>query len=78
MSGNVVQFPSIGDAITPEEEQDHLDDLHSRLVHALMTKQRIPDRIRMVLSIDDVMFLCELIEQKLGPEWFADSETDLE
>ncbi len=74
MASNIVSFPAKrdDDATSQEEWEDHLIDLHDRLVQAMVFKQRIPDRIRMVLSIDDVFELCRMIEQEIGPEHFSE------
>ena len=53
---NVVKFPSIHPDHdgTPQEEWDRmLVDLHSRLTRAMM-RNRTVDRIRVVLTIEDV------------------------
>ena len=67
MSGKVIEFPFR----TPEQwHQDSLFDLHCRLAEALAKDRKQIDLVRMVLSIDDVMNLCQLIEDKIGPRFF--------
>lgn len=65
MSADIVPFP---DEWTPEQQEQDLLDLHQRLSQALLLG---PDPT-VQLSIDDIMQLCELIEQRLGPDWFDD------
>jgi len=56
---------------TPEQwHQDSLFDLHCRLSDALAKDRKQIDLIRVVLSIDDVMNLCQLIEDKLPVRLF--------
>ena len=73
MIGNIVQFPK-QDGMKVEEWHDDLLVLHGRLSAALAKDRKQIDSIRLVLSIDDVMNLCQVIEDKLGPEWFSDEE----
>jgi hypothetical protein len=71
--GKVVQFPDPrGASMTEDEWQESLLDLHDRLCSALTKERKQIDNIRMVLSIDDVMGLCQLIEDELGPDCFSD------
>lgn len=72
MIGKIIQFPNAhGDGLTLEQWHDGLLVLHGRLMDALTKERKQIDSIRMVLSIDDVMDLCQVIEDKLGPEWFS-------
>lgn len=72
MSGNIVQFPDVhGDGLTPEQWHEGLLRLHERLSAALTKDRKQIDSIRVVLSIDDVTDLMQVIEDKLGPEWFS-------
>jgi hypothetical protein len=68
---NIVQFPFDG-ALSVEQWHDDLLELHGRLAAALAKDRKQVDLIRMVLSIDDVMDLCQVIEDKLGPDRFSD------
>lgn len=71
MSGKVIQFPGQSDGPrTPQQWHEDLLDLHGRLSDALAKDRKQIDLVRMVLSIDDVMDLCRLIEDKLGPRFF--------
>lgn len=73
MSDNVITLPVVRierDSDTEEEWNNYLLFLHGRLSGALTKDRKQIDNIRMVLSIDDVMSLARLIEEKLGPEWF--------
>ena len=73
MSDNIVPFPDVhGEGLTLEEWHEGLLALHQRLSAALLKKRKQMDSIRMVLSIDDVTDLMQVIEDKLGPEWFLD------
>jgi hypothetical protein len=73
--GNIIPFPDAqGDGLTLEQWHKDLLLLHQRLSAALTKERKQVDSIRMVLSIDDVMNLCQVIEDKLGPEWFSDEE----
>lgn len=73
MTGNIVKFPDVhGDGLTLEQWHEGLILLHQRLSSALSKERKQVDSIRMVLSIDDVTDLMQVIEDKLGPEWFSD------
>lgn len=73
MIGKIIQFPDPrGDGMTPEQWHEGLLFLHGRLMGALAKDRKQIDSVRMVLSIDDVMDLCQVIEDKLGPDWFSD------
>lgn len=68
MSAEIIPFP---DGWTPEQQDESLFDLHTRLMEHLAHDK--PDKGEgLVLSIDDVVQLCELIEQRLGPDLFDD------
>lgn len=73
MSDNVITLPIVKAELDGEAEQQwnaRMLALHERLTEALTKERRQIDSIRMVLSIDDVMMLCEAIEHKVGPEYF--------
>ena len=73
MSDNVITLPVFKAELDGEAEQQwnaRMLALHERLTEALTKERRQIDNIRMVLSIDDVMMLCEAIERKIGPEYF--------
>ena len=71
--GKVVKFPDPrGAGMTEGQWREGLVDLHDRLSAALVKERKQIDNIRMVLSIDDVMDLCQVIEERLGPEYFSD------
>jgi len=74
MSDNVVKLPVVrierDGGITEDQWRDGLVRLHGRLSDALAKDRKQIDLIRMVLSIDDVLDLCQVIEDKLGPEVF--------
>lgn len=72
MTGSVINFPTREDGMTDEQWREGLLHLHERLSAALAKDRKQIDSIRIVLSIDDVMDLCQVIEDKLGPEWFSD------
>lgn len=71
MIGKIIQFPADG-GLTLEQWHEGLLRLHKRLTAALTKDRKQIDSIRMVLSIDDVMDLCQTIEDTLGPERFSD------
>lgn len=71
MMGKVVKFPDPrGAGMTEDQWREGLIHLHGRLSDALAKDRKQIDLIRMVLSIDDVMDLCQVIEDKLGPDFF--------
>jgi len=71
VTGKVIEFPDPrGAATTEEERSEGLARLHIRLSAALAKDRKQIDLIRVVLSIDDVMQLCQMIEDKLGPDFF--------
>jgi hypothetical protein len=73
MSGKIIQFPDAREGgMTLEQWHEGLLVLHARLSNALTKDRKQIDSIRMVLSIDDVTDLMQVIEDKLGPEWFSD------
>lgn len=75
MSDNVITLPVVRierDGDTEEQWHNCLLFLHGRLSGALAKDRKKMDNIRMVLSIDDVMNLCRVIEDKLGSDWFDD------
>lgn len=75
MSDNVITLPVVRierDGDTEEQWHNQLLFLHGRLSGALLKDRKQIDNIRMVLSIDDVMDICQLIEDKLGHEYFDD------
>jgi len=63
-------------AWTEEEWLEDLADLHARLMEAFTNERSDPDEIAVTLSIDDMMQLCELIEQRLGPDHFSGEDSD--
>lgn len=67
----VIQFPQ-QDGLTLDQWHEELLVLHGRLSDALVKDRKQIDSIRVVLSIDDVMDLMQVIEDKLGPDWFSD------
>lgn len=76
MMGEIVHFPDPrGSARTPEQWHEDLLALHGRLMAALTKERKQVDVVRMVLTIDEVMDLAQLIEDKLGPDFF-DNEAD--
>jgi hypothetical protein len=75
VTDNVITLPVVRverDGETDQQWNTRLLALHERLSEALMKERKQIDNIRMVLSIDDVMMLCQAIEDKLGPEWFSE------
>lgn len=60
----IISFP---DEWTQTQQEADLADIHARLVEALKS-----EHLTVKLSIDDIMQLGELIEQRLGPDWFDD------
>jgi hypothetical protein len=58
--------------LTIDQWHEGLLALHGRLSAALTKDRKQIDLIRLVLSIDDVADLMQVIEDKLGPEWFSD------
>ena len=64
MSGSVIPFPSPkhDQPWTEEEWREFMIDLHERLRDALMNDQDHDMLITVTLDIDEVMELCQLIE----------------
>ena len=58
--------------MTLDQWHEGLFALHGRLSEALTKDRKQIDLIRVVLSIDDVMDLMQVIEDKLGPDYFSD------
>jgi len=78
VTGKIIQFPRRPDdgAWTEEEWLDDLADLHERLMDAFTDERADADEIAVTLSIDDMMQLCELIEQRLGPDHFSGEDSE--
>lgn len=71
---DVIQFPTRDDWSIEDQEGD-LADLHARLMeHMLEDKPAKGEAI--TLSIDDVMLICELIEERLGPDRFTEDDPE--
>ena len=66
----VTPFPALGEWTVEQQEADLLD-LYERLTEHLAQDKPFNGE-PFALSIDDVMQLCELIEERLGPAYFAD------
>lgn len=67
---DVIKLPT-RDEWTVEQQEEDLLDLHRRLMeHLAQDKPHKGEAIS--LTIDDVMQLCEMIEERLGAEWFND------
>ena len=68
----IISFPRNNDndgSTTIEEYQGHLLDLHERLSGSLSHKRTV---VRVKMDIDDILELMQLIEDRLGPDWFSD------
>ncbi len=77
MTDNVVPFKRASeDGLTVDQWHDGLIDLHERLTAALAKDRKQIDCIRLVLSIDDVMDLCQAIEETVGPDRFTGPDVD--
>lgn len=57
---------------TPNEEQEYLFEVHCRLVEALANAERGSEENPVLLSVEDIMQLCRLIEDRLGVAWVTD------
>ena len=71
MSAEILSFPDQSGS-TEQERVNILVDAHAAIVEALTEHQTADMMVPAMLTIDEAMQVCQVIEDLLGPDFFDD------